>query len=328
MTQPEVAVGGPNDAPVIAAEPTLEDRFAIFSGDDDEEVRENNGSTEPDLPELSAEDLGEVEDPAPEESRVTPPASWKAEEKAEFARLPRALQETLTRREAERERFVQGKAQEAARARCEIERDAITAIQQLQQEAAARFQHFEQQLAVSEPDPQLIVEDPELYAAQLADHRHYAAQRQQAQQLAAMAAQRANMAQQQIAAIEAQQTQAVLEQHFPEYLSAEHGTRLRNELGSVALALGYAPEQLADVDGRDILAMRMAADWKAKAEKYDRLVATKMDSARVAKDLPRVSRPGVATGAGAVANQRYANDRQKMKSGDKDAGVRVFSRFL
>jgi hypothetical protein len=44
--------------------------------------------------------------------------------------------------------------------------------------------------------------------------------------------------------------------------------------------------------------------------------------------MPRVSKPGVAQGKGAVANQRYTADRQAMKSGDQDAAARVFSRFL
>ncbi len=40
------------------------------------------------------------------ETAIDPPASWKAEEKEFFKSLPREAQETLARREAEREKFV------------------------------------------------------------------------------------------------------------------------------------------------------------------------------------------------------------------------------
>lgn len=325
MTEPEM-----DGAPVGDSEPTIEDRFAALgeaaeSADDtpDEEAHE---------PLARDEEEGAPEGPEPADqedpAELSPPASWNGAEKEEFRRLPRALQETLSRRETERERFVQAKAQEARSARSEVEREALATIQQLQANYAQHLQHFEAQLAVPEPDPQLIAEDPELYAAQLQRFRYYAAQRQQAQQLLAEARQRSAFAAREAAARETEQIRSVLAEAFPEYLDPSTGPKLKQELGSTAVELGYTPDQLADVDHVDILAMRKAHEWRQDALKYRALMARRMDGVRAARDMPRVSRPGTSSGRGAAESQRYAADRQKMRAGDRDAAVRTFARFL
>jgi hypothetical protein len=320
-----------------AGAPTLEDRFAAFgeaggaTGIDnepsDENGRPDNGA-EGDRPDERTADeaAGDVAGDVPA-SPVTPPVSWTPAEKEEFARLPRAVQETLSRREAERERFVQAKSQEARGARAEVEREALATFQQLQSRYAEHLAHFEAQLEVPEPDPQLIAEDPALYAAQLQQHRYYAAQRLEAQQLLAQARHQAAFAEKEIAAREQQATRAALADAFPEYLDAQSGPKLRQELGSTALELGYSAEQLAQVDHVDILAMRKANEWRSDALKYRALMASRMETVRAARDMPRVSRPG-SGGRGAAESQRNAQDRQKMRDGDKDAAVRTFARFL
>ena len=319
------------DAPAA----TLEDRFAGVAADDSDAPGAGHDprSDEDDIAEEDAPDEGGPADPddgeAPGASAApAPPVSWTAAEKDAFAQLPRSLQETLTRREGERERFVQAKAQEARHARSEVEREALEAIQELQSTYAQHLHHFEAQLAVSEPDPRLIASDPELYAAQLAQHRHYTAQRQQAQQLLAQVQQQSAFAEAEIAARESEETRAVLAASFPEYLDPDSGPKLRQELGSTALALGYSPDQLAAVDHVDILAMRLANEWRQDALKYRALIASKPDHVRAARDMPRVSRPGTSPARGAADSQRYAADRQRMKHGDRDAATRVFGRFL
>ena len=52
-----------------------------------------------------------------------------------------------------------------------------------------------------------------------------------------------------------QETAAILQEKFPEYLDPTEGPKLRQELGSIALELGYSADQLANVDAADILAM-------------------------------------------------------------------------
>jgi hypothetical protein len=208
-----------------------------------------------------------------------------------------------------------------------VEREALQTIQQLNNNYVQHIGTLEQQLIVPEPDIRLMADDPDLYVTQLEQHRYSLAQRQQVQQAIANARQQAEFAQREMFAREQAETAQVLAQTFPEYLDATSGPKLREELGSTALQLGYTAEQLANVDHRDILAMRTAHDWRQKAEKYDALMSKKMATVRAARGLPRVSRPGVPQGKGAAESQRYAQDRQAMRDGDRDAAVRVFKRF-
>src|SRR5690606_18566736 len=115
MIQPDQAVDG-SDEPVIAAEPSIEERFTALSGDEQAEEPAERPPAAPDDPTDSeeAEEAGEAEDPP-----IEPPPSWSAEEREAFDQLPRSIQQTLTRREAERERIVQARTREASQTRSE-----------------------------------------------------------------------------------------------------------------------------------------------------------------------------------------------------------------
>jgi hypothetical protein len=68
---------------------------------------------------------------------------------------------------------------------------------------------------------------------------------------------------------------------------------------------------------------------KAKADKFDKLMAKQMEKVRANKGkLPPVSKPGVAKAPGAARQARYAEDRQAMRNGDKDATQRVVDSFF
>jgi hypothetical protein len=122
------------------------------------------------------------------------------------------------------------------------------------------------------------------------------AQRQQAQQTAQQLAQQAQArAMQMEQATNAEQHRIIVE-HFPEYADPTTGPELQRKLTAVAKELGYTDELISQARASDILAMRTAADWKAKAEKYDALQAKKMEKVRSAKGLPKVATPGVAVG--------------------------------
>jgi len=88
--------------------------------------------------------------------------------------------------------------------------------------------------------------------------------------------------------------------------------------------LGYAPEIQGQANATDILALRQASEWKAKAEKYDKLQGTRMEAVRANIGKPRVNKPGTAptraerTGRG----QDAAFDRLKQSRGkDGDAAA-------
>lgn len=332
MTQlPEQgAVGGATDEPIIAAEPTLEDRFAAFS-DEDEEQQDAPQGDDPatDDPALEAEaeaELADSEIDADDLPPITPPVSWTAEEKAEFAELPRALQETLTRRESEREKFVQTKAQEAKQALTKAEQTAAERVAQIQNASVETMKALLPEIP-QRPSAALMAQNPAQYAYLMEAHENAVAQHQYVQQVAAQVQQSQQAAERAAAEAEAKENEALLREKFPEYFT-EQGPELEKTLRSTALALGYTEDQLNYVNAQDVLAMRAVSELKAKADKYDTLMAKQMERVRDAKKLPKVSRPGVSVGKGAIANERYQADRQAMQRGDKDAGSRVFARFL
>lgn len=332
MTQPEEAVGGANDAPVVAAEPTIEDRLtaAIDAPQDDPDKKPEDPpeAGEEEAPvaeaELTEEDVAEAEAAEPP---IKPPVSWTAEEQEEFAKLPRELQETVTRREADREKFVQSKAQEAKQAQAAAEKQAV---EQLNGRLQAHATALESLLVAvpQKPSYQLQADDPDAFAYHMDAHERAAAHNQWVEQQIANATHEAGRAAQVLQQHVLQETEAVLRDQFPEYLDATTGPELKQRLGSTARELGYTDDQLANVDGWDILAMRKANEWREDAMKYRALMAKKMEKVREAKNLPRVSRPGTSTGPGAVANQRYQADREAMKGGDLDAAARAVARFL
>jgi hypothetical protein len=330
------AVGGASNT-VVAAEPTIIDRFAAVAGQAEEPKKpEDNPDAPPSgdaPPELTADDVpdeagaDDAGDPADELPAIKPPVSWTAEEQEEFKNLPPKLQEAVTRREAEREKFVQSKAQEAKQARAAVEREAVTYVQQLQHGHIQALNSLQVQVP-ARPSYALQAEDPYAFAEQMDAHERAVTYNQYVAQQVQSARQQVEHVMGTARAIESQQTHELLQQHFPEYLDSTKGPDLRTKLGATATELGYTDEQLANVDGKDILAMRKANEWREDSIKYRKLMAQKMEQVRSAKDLPRVSRPGTSQGRGAAEGQRYQADRQAMRDGDKDAAARVFAKFL
>ncbi len=319
------AVGGSSDT-IVAAEPTIEDRFAAFGNEQAEEEKKPDDPLDdaPAPDDIDPELLtSEAEAEVAAEPPIAPPVSWTAEEKAEFADLPRALQETLTRRETEREKFVQTKAQEAKAIQQKVERTAAERIAQAQdanlQTLAALLPEIPEKPAhkYRTQNPAAWDEAMDAYESAVAQHRYV-------QQVAQKVHTERQAAETAAARDEAAQNEAVLREKLPEYFG-EKGPELERELRSTAQFLGYTEEQLAHVDANDVLAMKKVSELKAKADKYDTLMARQMQSVRDAKILPKVSRPGVPLGKGAIAGERYQADRQAMRAGDREAGIRLFS---
>lgn len=325
MTQEATPVGGP-DEPIIAAEPTLDERMSAAAVDPDNvkkpEEDEAPQGAEPELTEEDVSDEDEAEVPP-----ITPPVSWTGENKARFAELPRDVQEYISQRETEREKFVQSKAQEAKLIETRIQAEASDAFKNVAQTFAQQLVALRVEVP-SRPSHQLQADDPYTYAEQMDAYERAAAHNQWIEQQVRGVSQQL----QQVRAQDHQRSQVetltVLQTDFPEYLDDTKGPEIRQRLGSTAQSLGYSAEQIAAADHNDIKAMKTATEWREKAEKYDRLMSKKMEKVREAKGMPRVSRPGTAQGPGAVANQRYSADRDAMKQGDRDAAARVFSRFL
>jgi hypothetical protein len=272
---------------------------SFFEGGDDEPDEEADGPAgEGDA--LDADDLPDDEpgadgaDGAEAADRaIDPPVSWTAEEKEKFKALPREVQETVARRETERERFVQAKANEAAQARQHAEREAMAEVARVSTAYAEQFGHFLPQIP-ERPSYQLQIANPIEFAEQMDAHERAVAQHDFVQQQIGQARHQAAQAEQMLRAHAQQQFHQILATEYPEFLHPTEGPKLREQLGSIALELGFPAKNLADVDASDVLAMKRAADWKAKADRYDALMAQKMEKVREAKTLPRLSRPGSA----------------------------------
>lgn len=291
MTQPEVAVGGePTPAPEANTDPFEAIAEDTFGADEEEQPEEASDGEESD-------DELEIEEEADDLPPIDPPVSWDAEAKAKFAELPRELQETVTKRETERERFVQSKAQEAARARQEVEQAAHQQLAEYDARVSQHLQGLAEQLQPQRPNPQLLQYDPQAFYAQQAQYEADVAQRQQLQQ---QADQHAHQAQARAAQADqaqmAEQHRLIVEQ-FPEYADPTTGPKLQAELSAVARELGYPPELIGQARATDIIAMRKVAELKAKADKYDGLMSKKMANVRAGKTLPPVSKPGVSQGS-------------------------------
>lgn len=296
MTQlQDAAVGDAienDDAP--AAPKTGDDLADMLGLEEDEELPEEEGD-EPEPEEDEAED-------EPEQPAIDPPASWKADAKELFAQLPPEMQKVVSEREAQREAFVQSKAQEAANIRMAVENEARAVIAQQSQRMAQELQQYASMVAPQRPDPAMLQYDPQGFYQAQSQYEADIAQRTQAQQQAAIYE---DQARQQAAAIEAAEMQAevaTLRSQFPEWFAPETSANLQKDLTAIALDLGYSETHVSQARAADILAMRKVSELKAKADKWDAANKAKMEGVRAAKTLPKVAKPGVAR----TADQRSA----------------------
>ena len=326
MTQPTEAVGGEPNAP----EPTLDERLAAQFGDEPQDDNQDIPDDTPD-DQLTADDLDddtEIKAAADDLPPIEAPVSWDAEAKAIFANLPREAQEIVQKREVEREKFVQAKSQEAARARQEVEQTAYQQLAQYERAVSEQLQQLAGQLLPQRPDPAMLQYDPQGFYARQAEYEGAVAQQRELQQQAHQYAEQANQREAHAMQQEQLRERQLIVESFPEYLDPTSGPKLQQELSAVARDLGYPPELISQARAPDILAMRTAAQWKAKADKLDRLEAKKMEKVRAAKTLPKVSTPGTQRAPGARNQAQYAADREAARRGDRDAAARAIDAVL
>jgi hypothetical protein len=297
MTQPVEAVGG-ETAPVESNPTEVFENLAkdVFGIEDDPEEEPTPVEGEPteDSAEETEDDTA-IEEEADDLPPIEAPVSWDAEAKDVFKTLPREAQEIVQKREAEREKFVQAKSQEAAQAKQTAAQQAQAELAQLNAQYAQQLQTIAASIQAEEPDPMLQVTDPVAYAQQMRTYRQAEAQRQQAQHTAFQHAQQAQSLAQQAEQQHIAEQHRIIVENFPEYADPTTGPELQRKLSAVAKRLGYSDELIQSARATDILAMRTVADAFDKADKYDALQKTKMQKVREAKGKPPVSaRPGVA----------------------------------
>jgi len=302
-----------DDAP---AQPKTGDDLADMLGlEEDEELPEDEAE-EPEAEEDEPED-------EPAEPAIDPPASWKADAKELFAQLPPEMQKVVSEREAQREAFVQTKAQEAANTRQAVENEARAVIAQQSQQMARELQQYASMFTTQRPDPAMLQYDPQGFYQAQSNYEAAIAQRTEAQQQAAIYE---DQARQQASAIEQAEMQAevaTLRSQFPEWFAPETSANLQKDLTAIALELGYSETHVSQARAADILAMRKVSELKAKADKWDAAMSAKMKGVAAAKNLPKVVKPGVARtsdqnrqGKADAAFQRALGARSRAEKSD------------
>ncbi len=292
-TQPEAAVGGVEEIPAEAPNP-FDELAEEMLGDDDEEDEE--AAEAPPEDEIEESDLAEPEpDPYPA------PISLNAEEKVIFETLPEAAKAFTSRRIGELERAFYAKAQEASNARQTAEMDALRYSEQVQAEAVQHLQQYAEHLKPKVPDARLAQTDPAAYAYMLQHYHETNAQREQAQRDAQAAMQRQQAYQSEIDAREKSTHRLRLQSELPEAFDPANGQQFINELAATARALDYDDHALSQASVEELKALKLAAQWKAKADKYDNAVSKKTGSAKAPTPT---AKPGTPQGSGTTRKRR------------------------
>jgi hypothetical protein len=228
---------------------------------------------------------------------IVPPVSWGQDAADLFEQLPPELQEKVAAREAQRERVVQTATTVAAEARRNAVAEANALFADQQRLYAHHLENLALQMTPERPDPSLLAVDPQDFYRQQALYEGQLAQRQAMAQAAAQAQTEAEQRDalsyhQELAQDHAALTQALGEQ----WTDATERRAMLTDLETVGAELGYSMELMGQANATDILALKAAATWKAKADKYDALQAGRSNAVRAARAAPRVAKPGTSPG--------------------------------
>ena len=295
------------DAPVVETEAAADNQImseALYpddTGDLSEEIAAEG--FDPDADDTGAEPL---------DAAIDPPVSYPAEMKAKFAQLPTDMQASLAQLEAQRNRQVQDVTTRAAEAQRLAQADTARQVAQSQAVHAQQIATIAEAYAPREPQPWEF-QDHESYAVARRQFDEASAQHRQlmqhAEELRTEAGEHSRMQEQAMIVQDARRVMV----EMPELADQASYRQLVEQLTPIARELGYDDQRIAQAWPSDVLAMKRVAASKADAEKWRALQARKMEGVRAARQLPKVSRPGVASGGGqapgrSVAQTLYPND--------------------
>jgi len=233
----------------------------------------------------------------PGEPAIVPPVSWGEDAAELFEQLPPELQEKVAAREAQRERAVQTATTAAAEARRNAAAEANALFADQQRLYAQHLESLAMQMTPERPDPGLLAIDPQGFYRQQAAYEGQLAQRQAMAQAAAQAEAEAEQREALNQHHDVVQDHAALAQALGEqWTDASQRQAMLTDLESVGAELGYSMALMGQANATDILALRAAAGWKAKADKYDALQAGRAQAVKAARAAPRVAKPGASPG--------------------------------
>lgn len=317
------AVDGSDNAALDAFESILGEEQ---DGDPAEEIEEEDSAEDGDEPEAEEEEADEDEEQE-EVSAIPAPVSFNAEEKAIFATMTPEQQQAIAAIETRRNADVQKATTAAAEAKRNARSEAEAQLAQIQRQYASELEQYAKAFEVQEPDYSLIATNPQAFAQQMAYFKQAEAEKAAlSQQSEAAMRQAQQIEQQQQQQWEAEQ-QAILAREIPEWNDPVKRNELVNQLVSIGRDLGFEDDALSNVDATELLALRKIATDRDKAEKYDKLMAGKMEAVRAAKGkpAPMTNKPGTAQprGSGQKRALNDATDALKRTGSDADA-LRAF----
>lgn len=315
------AVDGSDSAALDAFDSILSEEQEDGDPAEEEEVSTDEG----DEPEAEEEEADEDEEQV--EAAIPAPVSFNAAEKAAFAELPPELQQSVAAIEARRNSDVQKATTAAAEAQRTANAKAEAQLAQIQRQYASELEQYAKALEVQEPDYSLIATNPQAFAQQMAYYKQAEAEKAalaQQSQAAIRQAQQIEQAQQQ--QWEAEQ-QAILAREIPEWNDPVKRNELVNQLVAIGRDLGFDDESLSNVDATELMALRKIATDREKAEKYDKLMAGKMEAVRAAKGkpAPMTNKPGTAQPRGSGQKRAFTEAKESLKRTGSDAdALRAF----
>jgi hypothetical protein len=266
------------------------------SGDDGDNESDANASdpgareSEP----TGDEDEGQPEPQGEKPAAIVPPASWSAEDKALFSKLPPEAQAVVARRESERDRVVNQRTEEIAQERkgWDAERRAISTERQ------GYLQSLQQMVHLALPEAKAFegVDWAKLAAENPAEYVRLTGMREQLrgrigalQQEIGRVTQQQTAEQQQLFQRRRADEQQLLVSKVPDFGDAEKGPKLAADLRGWLSKEGFDEREIGTAIDHRLLAMAV------KAMRYDVAEAARASSVtKKANPPPTVQKPGSA----------------------------------
>lgn len=273
---------------------------------------------------------GEVEQEAePEQPAIDPPASWTAEAKERFAKLPPDLQRYVAERESERDKGINSRLSEAAESRKKADAE-LQATAQERQRLAQTLQALSQYAQTMDPVlaegsktdwVKLAQEDPAVYVQKHAEYQQRVAVMQ------AVMAEQSRIAQQHYAESKAAHDKKLAEL-IPDFADAAKAKAKKDSYVPLLASIGYSAQEIEQGwgqlrDPREYVVLDRLA--KAEAE----LATLKAEKKGLpGKKVPPVAAPtvrpkAVVEGTGRETAQIAALRKQADKSKRLDDRVNL-----
>jgi hypothetical protein len=314
------AIPAGTTAPNGAAPPPVSEREVanVLAGlvDRDDEQEQDTGSETPpaddagdvdedlgvDESQPTEEDDADMDEPAARPPAHDPPASWTAEAKAAWAKMPPIAQEQVAKREAE---LTAGYTR-ATQERAEVERMALARIEQDRTQYINNLAVFRNVLApraqqFDQVDWQrLAQENPADYVRLQAEAGAIRQQIGQVEQEVARVQQTQQYEQAQRTEIAKREGYRKLVEAIPEFADPQYAQRVGTELGQFLRGYGFSDQEIAScVDDRPLkLALALMQSEKSKQ------AVQSADRKRTPQPAPTVQRAGNSQGNGTSSESR------------------------